>query len=166
MRGHRKQKKGTKEGGDGAWEKTAAVDSGICVTRGAREPGLWARRAQISCRLQPSPSRLLPPFAKGPGGAVGRVRTRARVSVQSRVCTGQRRASGVGGLVPGTPLRGTARPVQTRLQPPLQLPSPSQGWRPRRSPRLLSGCAEHKALSPSRSLFSAAPDPPKRRICT
>lgn len=71
-----------------------------------------------------------------------------------------------GGLSCWASPRGPARPVHTRLQPSLQLPSPSLGWRPPRSPCLFSGCTEHKALSLSRSLFSAEPDPPKRRICT
>lgn len=91
---------------------------------------------------------------------------RAPESVHGRVCIGRLGRVWGGGCPAGHAPRGPACPVQTRLQLALQLPSPSLGWRPPRPPRLLSGCAEHKALSPSRSVFSAEPDPPKRRICT
>lgn len=160
MRGRRKQKREKKAGGR---ERERARESGslrICYLRHLRSwgylPDKHTELIRVIARAVSATAVSCERAGKGRS-----LRACAEPSLHPA-------AQGVwgGGLSCWASPRGPARPVHTRLQPSLQLPSPSLGWRPPRPPCLFSGCAEHKASSLSRSLFSAEPDPPKRRICT
>ena len=160
MRGRRKQKREKKAGGR---ERERARESGslrICYLRHLRSwgylPDKHTELIRVIARAVSATAVSCERAGKGRS-----LRACAEPSLLWR-----RRAFGEGGCPAGQALGGPARPAHTRLQPSLQLPSPSLGWRPPRPPCLFSGCAEHKASPLSRSLFSAEPDPPKRRICT
>lgn len=79
---------------------------------------------------------------------------------------GELRAFGKGALLLSAPALGA--PSGWRQGCSLLCSCPARAWGGAclGSLACLVAAAEHKALSPCRSLFPAEPDPPKRRICT
>jgi hypothetical protein len=156
MRGRRKQKKREEGGSKGSGG--GGVEYVICVTLEELELS-----AQQTYRINPSYSHSCLCLS-------GQMR-KGEERMRAGVCAAEFAVGGGGHLGRGLSLwtRPSGPPyARCRQGCSLLCSCPAQAWggaRPPRPPRLLSGCAEHKALSPSRSL-SAEPDPPKRRICT
>lgn len=158
--GNRRGKR-KREGEKGnARERAGALESVICVTRGA---GAICPTTQINQGYSQSCLRY--------GGQLrkGGERTLSPASLcRAELAPRRRRAFGEGAVLLGKP-SGPRTPGARQVAAFSAAARSSLGWRPPRPLCLFSGCTEHKALSPiylSRSLFSAEPDPPKRRICT